>query len=472
MNRLNTRVRKLLVMAGIVLLATFLAVPAVLAFEGREGDVVVIKADEVIEDDLYVGANEFTLEGTVRGDLIVGGNIITINGTVEGDLWAAGQAITINGTVGDDARIAGYALTVSGDVADDLIAAGFSLETESESAIGGDLLYGGYQALLTGDVTGNIHIGGAAVKIAGEIGGDANVDVGGVEAGQEMPTGFPFFPPTMPNMPPVPSVPLGLTVDDSASIGGDLNYTANAEVAIPSGAVAGDVNFTLYVPEAAVTVEARAPSPAAIVGRWFVKQLRQLITLLLVGALMMWLVPNWTRKMSNTVRTKPLPSLGWGAVTLIAFVAAMIVLVIATIVLALILGLVTLGELGGRVLTLGGLTAGLLGFGFSAAWAYVSKIIISLLLGQLIFELFKSAAAEHRWWPMLLGVPVFVAIIAIISIPPVLACCLNALVGLIVALLGLGAIWIWGRERLTGRKPAPAGEVPLPPAEDAPTASE
>ena len=471
MNRPNTRIPKLSAIAGIVLLATFLALPAVLAFEGRDGDVIVIEADEVIEDDLYVGANEFTLEGTVKGDLIVGGNTITINGTVEGDLWAAGQAVTVNGTVGDDARIAGYALTVGGDVADDLLAAGFSLETKSESAIAGDLLYGGYQALLMGDVTGNAHISGAAVKIAGEIGGDANVDVSDVEAGQEMPTGFPFFPPTMPNMPPVPSVPLGLTVDDSATIGGDLNYTANTEIAIPSGTVAGDVSFTLYVPEAGVTVEAEAPSPAAIVGSWFVKHLRQLITLLLVGALMMWLVPNWTRKMSNTVRTKPLPSLGWGAVALIAFVAAMIVLVIAVIVLALVLSLVTLGELGGRVLTLGGLTAGLLGFGFSATWAYVTKIIISLLLGRLILGLFKSAAAEHRWWPMLLGVPVFVAIAAIISIPPVVACCLDALFGLIVALLGLGAIWIWGREQLTGRRAAPAGDVPLPPTEDAPTAS-
>ena len=99
MNRLNTRVRKLLVIAGIVLLATFLAVPAALAFESLEGDVVIIEADEVIEDDLYVGANEFTLEGTVKGDLIVGGNIVTINGTVEGDLWAAGQTIIVNGTV-------------------------------------------------------------------------------------------------------------------------------------------------------------------------------------------------------------------------------------------------------------------------------------------------------------------------------------------------------------------------------------
>jgi hypothetical protein len=200
--------------------------------------------------------------------------------------------------------------------------------------------------------------------------------------------------------------------------------------------------------------------------------LRLLITLLLVGALMMWLVPNWTRKMSSIVQTKPLPSLGWGAVATIAFGAVMIVLVIAIIVLALILSLVTLGELGGRVFTLGGLAAGLLGFGFSATWVYVTKIIISVLLGQLIFKLFKSTAAEHRWWPMLLGVPVFVAITAILSIPPVLACCLNALVGLIVALLGLGAIWIWGRDRLTSRKAVPADDTLPPPAEDTPEDSE
>ena len=67
--------------------------------------------------------------------------------------------------------------------------------------------------------------------------------------------------------------------------------------------------------------------------------------------------------------------------------------------------------------------------------------------------------------------PVFVAITAIISIPPVLTCCLNALVGLIVALLGLGAIWIWGREQLTGREAPPTGDVSAPPAEDAPAAS-
>lgn len=89
----------------LALLALGLATPA-LAFDGREGDNVVIDASEVINDDLYVGAENFTLEGTVKGDLVVAGAVITINGTVEGDLIAAGQAIIINGVIGDDARVA------------------------------------------------------------------------------------------------------------------------------------------------------------------------------------------------------------------------------------------------------------------------------------------------------------------------------------------------------------------------------
>ena len=140
MNIFRTRSRKLLLIGGLVLLAALLAVPTALAFEGREGDTVTIEADEVIEDDLYIAAGEFTLDGTVKGDLFVVGGILEINGTIEGDLVAAGQSIAINGTVEDDARIAGYALTIDGDVADDMIAAGFSVEHEPEATAGGDLL--------------------------------------------------------------------------------------------------------------------------------------------------------------------------------------------------------------------------------------------------------------------------------------------------------------------------------------------
>ena len=131
--------RFLSIFALLTILALSLAAPGQ-AFDGRTGEDIVIKADEVVNDDLYIIANNFTLDGTVKGDLVVFGAVITINGTVEGDLIAAGRSIVINGTVADDVRIAGAILQVGKDASlgDDLVAAGASLESQGGSKVDGD----------------------------------------------------------------------------------------------------------------------------------------------------------------------------------------------------------------------------------------------------------------------------------------------------------------------------------------------
>ena len=443
MRRVDGRARWVLVLIVLMALGAFFAVPRVQAFEGRGGDVVTIGPEEVIEDDLYVGAGQFTLDGTVEGDLVVFGGTLTVNGTVEGDLIAAGQSVIVNGTVGDDARIAGYALAFGGDVADDVIAAGFSLDKAQDSSVGGDLLYVGYQALLAGDVTGDVDASGGAVRISGGVQGDVKVDVGGTERGETVPPFYNFIP----NLPTVPSVPPGLTVDQGAQIGGDLSYTANFRADVPGEAVAGELEFQQYEPpQREEGPERRAPSPLAMAARWSFCQVRRLVTLLLVGALMMWVVPDWMRKLASNVEAKPLPSLGWGVVAIAVFVALMILLVVASVLLTVVFGLVTLGGLAGRLAVLGGIVTTTTGFGFSIVWRYVTSIVVGLLVGQLIFRAVKSPAEKNRWWPMVLGVVIFVVVTAV----PIL----GWLAKLGVVLLGLGAIWIWGLELLGGRRQA------------------
>jgi len=441
---LSGRARWVLVVAGLALALVLFAVPAARAFEGRGGDVVVVGADEVIEDDLYVGAGEFRLDGTVRGDLVVAGGTLTINGTVEGDLIAAGQSVIVNGAVEDDARIAGYALTIGGDVSDDVIAAGFSLEAPEASSIGGDVVYAGYQALLAGQVGGDVDVGGGAVEIAGAIEGDARVDVGGTERGESLPPFYNFIP----NLPTVPSVPAGLAVREGAEIDGDLSYTANFEADVPGGAVAGEIDFNRYVPEEPEEEMRPEPSPARMVARWSFRQLRRLTTFLLVGVLMMWIVPGWTRRLAKNVERKPLPSLGWGVVAIAVFGALMVMLVIATVLLTIVFGAVTLGGLAGRLAVLGGIVTTSAGFSFSVLWRYVTTIVISLFLGQMIFRAFNSQAEQNRWWPVVLGVVIFVIVTAV----PVL----GWLVKLVAVLFGLGAFWIWLLDVLGGREAVPA----------------
>jgi len=436
----NRRARWLPAFAGLILLLALFAVPTAQAFEGRGGDSVTIRSDEVIEDDLYVAAGEFTLDGTIKGDLIAVGGTVRINGTVEGDLIAAGQSVLINGSVGDDARIAGFALAVQGDVDDDVVAAGYSLEVGAESSIGGDVIYGGYQALLGGDVSGDVTASGGAVELAGTIGGNATIDVGGIDPGEQVPPFTSFVP----NLPAVPTVRAGLSVGEQAGIKGDLNYTANAAAAVPTGAVAGGVEFSRYVPAETEAEGRPTPSPAVRTGRWFLRQFRHLVSLLLIGVLMMWVVPDWTRKLARNVETQPLPSLGWGVVAIAVFAVLMALLLIATVLLTVVFGVVTLGGLAGRFAVLGGIVTSATGFSFSLLWRYVTAIVIAVLIGQLIFRALKSPAEQSRWWPMVLGVVLF----AIVTAVPVL----GWLARLGAILLGLGAIWIWGRALLASRE--------------------
>jgi cytoskeletal protein CcmA (bactofilin family) len=437
------RFRKWVGLIGLICLVLFTFAPAALAFEFREGDTVVIGASEVVEDDLYVGAGTFTLDGTVKGDLIVFGGTIEINGTVEGDLISAGQTVTVRGTVADDARIAGQVLTLDSEarVGDDVMAAGFSIEGKKGSSVDGDFIYGGYQALLAGDVAQDLTVGVGGLQLSGSIGGDVKAEVGEVEEGPP-PTFFMSF---MPNVPAMPSVPMGLTVDEGARIGGKLDYTSASEWSIPAGVVAGAI--TRHEPEIEVEEEV-VVSPAKRAGEWFLRHLRRLVTLLLVGLLIVWVVPGWTKRVAGALQAKPLPSLGWGVVSIAAFILALLVLLILTIIVAVILGTVTLGGLAGTTAWIGGLTMALLVFFFSIAVTYITKVVVSFLGGRLILARLKPDWADGRIWPLVVGVVLFVIITAI----PVL----GWLVNLVVVLLGLGALWLLGRDIYRQRRAVPA----------------
>jgi cytoskeletal protein CcmA (bactofilin family) len=432
------RFRKWAGLIGLICLVLFTLAPTALAFEGRGGDTVVIGADEVIEDDLYVGAGTFILDGTVKGDLIVGGSTIEINGTVEGDLIAAGQTVVVRGTVTDDVRIAGQALTLESEaqVGDDVLAAGFSIEGKKGSSVGGDFVYVGYQALLAGDIAQDVDIAVGGVKLSGSVGGDVEAEVG--EAGEGPP---PMF--FMPGAPAMPSVPPGLTVDEGAQIGGKLDYTSASEWSIPAGVVAGAI--TRHEPEIEVEEEV-VVSPARRVAGWFLRHLQRLVTLLLVGLLMIWVVPGWTEKATGALRAKPLPSLGWGVVSIAAFIFALLVVLIVTILVAVVLGLITLGGLAGTTAWTGILTMALLVFFFSIAVAYVTKVVVSFLSGKLILARLRPDWVEGRIWPLVVGVVLFVIITAI----PIL----GWLVNLLVVLLGLGALWLLGRDVYRQRRAA------------------
>jgi len=445
----------------IFILAMFF-VPTAIAGETRSGQTIEIKQGEVVPDDLYVFADTVLVNGTIKGDLISFSTKVVIGptGVIEEDLIAAGQALDIQGVVRDDARVAGAAI-VLGDAAqigDDLMSAGYSLETKPGSQIGGSLTFGGYQALLAGTVEGDLVFGGNSLDLQGKVGGDAKAEVGGTEAK------LPFNPfAFIPNMPSIPTVPAGLTIGDNASIGGSLTYEAPKEASIPPGAVSGQTEYTqVVVPTKAPKGETEArEEPVSTSQRlitatanWVKTFMRHLMSLLIVGLLVAWLYPRLLSGSGETLKIRPWASLGVGILTGVAFWLLMPLITFLLIVVIIVLGLASVGGLVFPALLIMILILIGLSLAFLISGSYFSKLIIGQVIGQLILGGFKSPAANHRFWPWLLGLVIFIFLWSI----PYVGWILNVL----AVLFGLGAfvLWLFGL-RKSGQQPIPEPSAAL-----------
>jgi cytoskeletal protein CcmA (bactofilin family) len=424
-----------------LLLLTF-ATPAS-AFDGRSGDKLVIAAGEVINDDLYVTARSFVLEGSVNGDLIATGQTITINGEVDGDVLAAGQTIVINGRVTGAVRMAGAVLLLEegASIGGDLIAAGYSLESRTGSSIGQDLLYTGGQILLAGDVARHAHVSANAFELHGTVGGSVGAGVGEADGGYAGPPPTLFMPPSPV---PVPVVKAGLTIAPSAKIEGDLSYSQSRDLDIPAGVVAGNVARREI---GGATGSATQETAGQRIMQWGLSTLRKMVTLILIGLFLLWLIPQFMQGWSRTLQSALWPSLGWGIATYVIFFLVLLLVIVVIIAGGLLFNVLTLGGLAGTLISVGILSLLVLVLGFVLVTTFVAKVVFGQALGKWLLARANSPLAEHRMWPMVIGVIITVVVLALFRFP-LLPGFLGALLNFVVILLGLGALWLWGRERL------------------------
>jgi cytoskeletal protein CcmA (bactofilin family) len=438
-------IRKGLVILAVLILSLFWLVPIAWAGEFKGGGQVIIGPDEVIEDDLYVGAETITIEGTIKGDLIAAGGEIIVNGTVEGDFWGTAGYITINGRLQDDVRIAGGTITLGpyAQIADDVFAAGYSFDAAMGSTVEGSLLWAGYQAKLAGEVEEDLSGGMGALEIAGRIGGNVEVEVG------EPDPDFEAMLPWLRTWTPAPMMSPGFRVAEGADIGGKLTYTSGSEGEIESGAeIAGGITYQTPVPPPVEVKRIERVTQQQIVIDWALGQLRRLATLLVIGLLLVWLVPGPVREAATALQTRPWGSLGWGILVVLFVIIAVPVVAFLVIVLDLIFGGLGFGGLVAAITSLGLLTGAIIIVGFLIAVAYLTKIVVSFLVGRMILERIREPWGAGRVWPLVLGVVLF----AILRAIPIL----GWWVGLIVTLFGLGAIWLMVWEAFRRRRASPA----------------
>jgi cytoskeletal protein CcmA (bactofilin family) len=444
------KLTKLFSVLTLFILLTITMVSPAYAFDGRSGDKISIQTGEVVNDDLYIGANELVMDGTVNGDLVAFAQTVTINGTVNGDLMTAAQTVVVNGTVTGDIRMAGSVLFVGekARIGGDILAAGNSLEVRQGSTVGRDVVAAGAQILLGADVARNVTAATPALEINGHVGGDVKAEVG--EAGQTR----SGPPPTMfmsPSTVPIPEVKEGLSIDPAARIAGNLAYTQTTDLSFPDGVVAGKITRTLP------PVDQNKPSPQQTsrlkVITWGFNLVRSLVTLLLLGLFLLWLFPAFTKGLSDKLHNKPWPSLWWGVVTFAGFFFALLLIIFVTVLGALLFGILTLGGLSASIVFIGMLTflATILAFVLSAS--FIAKIVFGITLGKWILARVHSPLAEQKYWPLLIGVTLTVIVAALLTFP-LIPGFLGGLLNFVIILFGLGAIWLWCREGLFN-KPVP-----------------
>ncbi len=408
------RIALVMLMFGV---ATLGVVRSARAADFRGGDNVIIPSDEVIDDDLFIAANRVEVNGTVKGDLIAVGSEVIINGKVEGSLVVAGYALSVNGGVSGSIYGAGYSLDIKPDakVGRNLYFGGFSLITDSGSTIGRGLYTSNYQTLHEGQVQDDMLVNSAALEINGGVGGDVKGEVG---RGQPQAV--------LPALPGVGTIMMpGLEVGDEAKIGGTV-----------------DVRVTEYAPPRVVRLDEVI---AGLLGRAVARRVGEFIALLIVGGLLLRFWPEVMRRVRNEAQSRPLQSAGWGCIATLLFYIAVPIVAGVIFLVAVLGGVFTFGELFNDILGLGGAALALLMAVFFFTLSLVTKAIVSFLGGRLILERLSTKQGKG-FWPEFGALALGGFLYELLRAIPL---GIGWLIGVLVTILGLGAIYYALRKQLT-----------------------
>lgn len=349
-----------------------------------ESDPVAIGPKEVINDDLFIGAEAVTIDGTVNGDVYVGTGSFILNGTIKGDLVLGTGNAVIKGTVTDDVYMGTGNATLEGaKIGGGLTVGAGTLTLDDNSSVGGSLIAG------VGTLRSTALIGRSAMVGAGSLYLDSQV-------GKELRFGG-----------------RKLELGPRTKIAGDLWYALGEEQGIftqdPAATIGGTVSrYTL--PKSAQRDLARADFSqfGRLAGRGFM--FISFLSSLLVGLLLLKIWPKSTQAIATVLSKEVLASLGVGFLIIVA---------IAPLLIALSLSIIGL-PLAGLILAI------------FLIDLYLAKLVSVMVIGQTLAKNFNFTKWS-RYAVFALGLFVFY----LFRLIPVV----GMLASLILTWMGLGAIF-------------------------------
>ncbi len=294
--------KKILSMFGAIALVLLAVAGPVYALV-KADDTIIVKADEVVDDDMFVAGEEVVIEGIVNGDVYVLASQLSVRGTVNGDVLGLAETIDVSGEITEDLRVAGNSITLIGATIGDSVTVGSNtLSIDGDSTIGGGLIFGGRSLALDGSVGRGIMTGSQTTRVDGPVGSTMRVAAESI------------------------------TIGEDAVIEGNLEYNSEQEAVI-EGEVVGEV----------IQNEGLDLSTEGVM-RWLVVAFNvwAFLAALIIGGVLMLLFPGMFRRADTNFRKKPWPAVGWGTLVLLATMPAAFVLLFTVVGIPLALLLVLL----------------------------------------------------------------------------------------------------------------------------------
>ena len=258
-----------------------LAVPGTaFASEVRNGSAAVVAPGETLDDDLFATGQTVTIAGRVTGDVYAAGGTVVVTGTLDGDLIAAAQQVVIDGTVNGNVRAAGAAVTVNGHVARSVTSLAQQVNVSSSGRVDGSLVAAGETISAFGPVGRGVTAGGGTLQLGGPVGGKVLVWAN------------------------------NLSLGPNTRIAGDLEYRSDHQADVPSGAVAGRVQFD--------QIEQRQQQAPVLNGLFDFGGLVWLCGSAILGALALIFAPRAAARAVELGRQQPVPTFGLGLLALCA----------------------------------------------------------------------------------------------------------------------------------------------------------
>lgn len=462
MKKITGSSKRWLLASMLVMLLLFVGVGSVQAVViDRDG---TLPAGDVVDDDLVLTATTVSMNGTVNGSLIAAGQTITVSGTVKSDAILAGQTVIISeGAVIEGNLFAGgstvilrgkvlgslfggagtLTLAEKASIGRNVYVGVYQLETLSGSKVGKDINAGGYQYILSGE-SRNLSLAGVAVELNGVVSGDATLYLGNTDQSN-------FMPDTYGDVRLPTRLPAGLRIASGAKVAGKLTYTSAVD---QSGniqaAPQGGIVFKTPVPyERERTAPQSYPwNPVSSFGAglWVWDLLRNLVTILILGGLVMWLLPRLFQRGVDQLSQHPIGSIGIGFLALVLSFIAIPTAILVIVLVGLLFGVTTLFDLAGIWVSIGFTALGAACLAFVIVLTWAGKLLLSFIIGKWLFSKMLPNSTG-RVWPFVTGAVIF-ALLAAIPI-------FGFLFSFVAALAGLGVMWYVLRRPAA---PAPAVE--------------